>query len=285
MESLVNSRVIQPGLEIQCPTCRQHSWYSVKEADYELRCPKCLETFEFPGQNLKKATWAYRTIGPFTLPQQAYGVYSVLLTLKFFADQLAAATTPMLSFTAKKGTLSIEADLGLFVRKHNPQGTRTHLVFAECKTLNSFERKDAARMTLLAEQFPGALLVFATLRKSLTNQEKRLLRPVVNRGRRCWKAEQPCNPVLVLTGNELFSRRHPRQVWKDLGGVFAAHSLSFGDPRELISLADDTQQIYLDMKPWRKWLEDRRKLRKRNSPPALPPPPTSRDSSPGENLL
>jgi len=164
----------------------------------------------------------------------------------------------MLSFTAKKAATTIEADLGLFFQKSNWRGTRTELVFAECKTLNCFEKKDADRMISLAKEFPGAVLVFATLRKSLTGQEKQILRPVVNRGRRYWKAEHPYNPVLILTGNELFADREPRQVWKELGGAFAAHSHSWGDQRELVSLADATQQIYLDMEPWHKWLEDRR---------------------------
>ena len=38
----------------------------------------------------------------------------------------------------------------------------------------------------------------------LTKTEKKLLRPFVNRCRRYWKAERPYNPVLILTGNELF---------------------------------------------------------------------------------
>jgi hypothetical protein len=256
-EQLVEARVVQPGLEMQCPTCRQYSWYSVKEADYELRCPKCLEEFVLPADKLKQIAWAYKAIGPFSLPQQAYGVYSVLLTLRFFMRQLDGAVTPLLSFTSKRASTSIEADLALFFRESKYRITRPDLIFAECKTFNEFDRRDADRMLLLAAEFPGAVLVFSTLRKSLTEKEKRILKRVANRGRRYWKADRPYNPVLVLTGNELFADDNPRRAWEEMGGVHASHARAWGDRPELVALADDTQQIYLEMKSWHQWLDER----------------------------
>ena len=247
-EQYIKRHMVQLGLKLQCPECRQRSWHSVKEADYDLRCPQCITVFRLPEHNPKDIAWVYRAIGPFSLPRRAYGVYSVLLTLRFFTRLLDGATTPMLSFTAKKASLSMEADLGLFFQKSKFGKSQTELIFAECKTFGHFERKDMVRMQALAQEFPGAVLVFATLRKTLTSGEKRLLRPVVNRGRKYWKTERPHNPVLILTGNELFADEDPRGVWKELGGIHAAHSHSWGDDRDLVRLADDTQQIYLGMR-------------------------------------
>lgn len=185
----------------------------------------------------------------------------------------------MLSFTAKKGTSSIEADLGMFFQPSKYAPSRTELIFAECKTFGHFTRKDAVRMLTLAKEFPGAVLVFATLNELLINTEKRLLRPVVNRGRKYWKAERPYNPVLILTGNELFADDEPRQVWKVLGGIYATHVHSWGDWRDLVSLADDTQQIYLGMRPWHEAVRARPKAgrRKKNIPLVASPQP-SQDS-------
>jgi hypothetical protein len=112
-------------------------------------------------------------------------------------------------------------------------------------------------MLLLAAEFPGAVLVFSTLRKSLTEKEKRILKRVANRGRRYWKADRPYNPVLVLTGNELFADDNPRRAWEEMGGVHASHARAWGDRPELVALADDTQQIYLEMKSWHQWLDER----------------------------
>ena len=58
-------------------------------------------------------------------------------------------------------------------------------------------------MTDLGDAFPGAILVFAKLTESLTDKEKSLLIPFVEES---WKryADQPFNPVMILTGKELF---------------------------------------------------------------------------------
>ena len=63
--------------------------------------------------------------------------------------------------------------------EHNPHWVETFrnmhrmtkkdgLVFGECKTYGLFQKKDFDRMSYLAKSFPGAILVFSTLRKTLT---------------------------------------------------------------------------------------------------------------------
>jgi hypothetical protein len=87
--------------------------------------------------------------------------------------------------------------------------TTTELLFTECKTYDHFKRIDTARIMTLSKAFPGAVLVFATLRKELSIEEKKLLYRLVNRGRKYWKADRPYNPVLILTGSELFAESRP----------------------------------------------------------------------------
>jgi hypothetical protein len=261
LDRLIEHQIIQLGLFLQCPTCRQRSWHSVTAADYEMICPKCLQSFSLPLPG--RLRWAYRTIGPFSLPRYAYGAYAVLLTHRFFARLLDCATTPMFSFIAKKHDKQIEVDLGLFCHLMRYGNLETDLVFAECKTFSEFARTDVERIGRLSTVFPGAVMVFATLRKSLKPKEQRLLRPLVNRGRKYWKTGRPYNPVLILTGNELLADKGPRHQWEELGGEFKRHSRTWGDERELVSLADATQQIYLGMQPWHTWLEQRYKRRSR----------------------
>jgi len=269
LQRLMDVNMFRLGVEIQCPICRQHPWYSVKDADYALCCLKCGARFQIPSHSPKEIKWSYRAFGPFSLPSRAYGVYSVLLTLRFFSQLLDGATTPIMSFTAKKHQKKIEADLGLLFQESSFGYAKTELIFAECKTYNRFDKCDADRMKLLASQFPGAVLVFATLRKSVTEKEKRLLRPVVNRGRRYWKAERPYNPVLILTGTELFSNWGPPECWEDAGGKHATFAKNYRAWRDLLRLCDATQQLYLDMKPWHQWLEERWKKNRQKS--VLPP--------------
>jgi len=264
LQRLIDVQMFRLGVEIQCPICRQHSWYSIKDADYELQCPKCLERFPIPSHSPKEIKWSYRTFGSFSLPKQADGVYSVLLTLRFFSKLFDSAATPIMSFTAKKDEQKIEADLGMFYQWPRSKYAKTELVFAECKTYNHFRKRDSRRMKILGDQFPGAFLVFATLRKSLTEKEKILLRPVVNRGRRSRKAGRPFNPVLILTGTELFSDWWPPQCWEDAGGKHATFAQNYKVWRDLYEFCDATQQLYLDMEPWYQWLEKRWRKRRQN---------------------
>jgi hypothetical protein len=168
----------------------------------------------------------------------------------------------MLSFTASKSAAGIEADLGLFCQESGYGVRKTELVFAECKTCMEFTDRDAKRMALLAEHFPDAVLVFATLNKTLSRKEQAFIRPVVNRGRRLWKARRPYNPVMILTGMELLGRSRPYETWRAAGGI---HARVASWPRwphgELLSLCDATQQIYLGLPRWQQWLDRRRRRR------------------------
>jgi len=112
IQSLTDRNIIRLGVNIQCPVCQQHSWHSVSALDYQVSCEKCLHEFRIPSHSPDDLQWAYRAFGPFSLPKGAYGVYPVLLTLRFFAQVLDGATTPIMSFEAKGHGYKVEADLG-----------------------------------------------------------------------------------------------------------------------------------------------------------------------------
>lgn len=205
-KKLIDSNALQLGLEIQCTECSKRSWYSIKSSDYELRCPECHAQFSFP-QNTEDIEWAYRTLGAFSSSKQADGAYTVLLTLRFFSVLLEGATTPLMSFEIKKDeTNLLEADLGLFYQTSKFSESETKIILAECKTFNPnvFDQKAINRMADLGNAFPGAILVFAKLTESLSNEEKALLIPFVETSWKRSKKGQPFNPVMILTGKELF---------------------------------------------------------------------------------
>ena len=252
LPQLIASKIFQLGMRIQCSVCTQSSWYSVKDADYILQCPKCLEGLSFP-YTPKEIKWAYRTIGPFSSSNQAHGAYTVLLTLRFFSifQFQGCATTPLLSFTAQKNGINVEADLALFFQESSFLYPKTELIFVECKTFKSFEEKDIERMLNLGKQFPGAFLVFATLKESLSDDEKRILKDVVNCSREDRKNKRPFNPIMILTGTELISDSQFTWSWQIAGGIRAefARKITGPGPRVLLEFCDVTQQVYLDMEP------------------------------------
>lgn len=271
MDWLLESKMIRLGAELQCPSCQQRSWFSIKDLDYHLQCHNCFEHFDIPMGSPDQIKWAYRAFGPFSLPGRAYGVYSVLLTLRFFSQLMHdLPITPMFSFFATKASREVEIDLGLMLKEKKFGVTETRLVFAEYKNNDNFKRTDIDKMKWVAEQFPGAIIVFATLNKHLTTQEKKLLAPLVNKGRRQWKADMPYNPVLILTATELLTDFGPPQCWSHAGDTYKPfadqYRRSLG---EIISLCDITEQIYLGLKPWHEWLRERREHARKLKTPSV----------------
>ena len=249
---LVSKGIFKMGLRTQCPRCQRRSWFPLDALTDNLSCPKCLNLFSAIG-NVDRGTWSYKTTGPFSVPSYAEGAYSVLLTLDFFSEYhlTTMRTTSVLSFKAKGAAKKdIEADFGLFWSESIYGGFQDGLAFGECKTYGAFTKKDFERMQGLARSFPGAVLVFSTLRKSLTKAEIAGITRIAKAGRKYWKAERPINPVLVLTGTELLAYRRPPYCWKE-----EDHDL-YGRVSGLLSVCDATQQRYLKLPSWHKeWHE------------------------------
>lgn len=263
IQNLLDQDIFQLGVQIVCPTCTQRTWYSLATVSNEVQCASCLNYYKIQSIGLDDKQWAYKATGTFGLPKQAYGAYGVLLTLYALGRGLNEKVTPLLSFDAKKGNKNIEADLCLFIEKEFGYEKNNELVFAECKTYNKFCKKDIDRMKVLADEFPGAALILSTMRKKLSSSEKRMIKPLVNSGRRRWKSEQKHNPVIVLTGTELFSKSGIPSCWKNKDGKAGEIEQGNFYPRDLIDIADATQQIYLDMKPYHEWRAEQRKKRRK----------------------
>ncbi len=268
LKHYMDTDMFRLGATIQCPVCSHRSWYAIDNLDYKLQCTNCLDNFGLPSHSPDDIKWSYRTFGPFSLTGAAEGAYSTLLTLRFFSKVLDAATTPLMSFLTKIDGAEREIDLGLFLKEsrfNNEEEVR--VIFAECKTYKQFEKRDVDKLAKLAARFPGSAIIFATLRDSLTSKEKKLLKPLINRCRRYWKAEQPYNPILILTKTELFADLSVEYAWRDASDEkYKKFSERHYYSDKLLHICDATQQLYMDMRPWqdeiREKFERRRQLRK-----------------------
>ena len=247
--------VFQLGFKTQCPECRRRSWYGLKEMAPSLTCPLCHQAIPalaaVDADN--KGRWHLKTSGPFSVPNYVDGAYSVLLTHGIFDRHSNIQATPAFGFKAKPktaGKSEIEADYAMLWREAHSGDLDEGVLFAECKSYNLFEKKDFARMKMLAEEFPGAVLAFCTLRRELTAAEKKAISAIAKRGRKYWKPERPINPVLILTGNELFNHVKPPHCWKDMT-VPDWTSRSYS----LLDWCNSTQAIYLGLPHWGKDFE------------------------------
>jgi len=253
LKTLLDSKIVQLGTKLQCGICSRRSWHPINQLNYSVGCPHCLSDFEIPSHNPRAIEWSYKTIGPFAARGRAAGSYCVLLTAHFFRDDMPnrGGTTTILSFRAEKGSEEIEADLGLFFRERAFFDRTLETIFCECKTFNRFQREDVEKMRKIANEFPGAMLVFATLNEKLSDNEKSLITPFVRSCNKYHERDRPINPIMILTGTELFASIRPPYGWKGKGGKYEKLS-ERRDIRSLLGLCRATQKIYLDLDPWNK---------------------------------
>lgn len=258
--SLINDNILQLGIRLQCTICRQYFWYSLKAINYNLNCPNCLSDFPFPSTTPNKLSWRYKPVGPFSLGKEHIGVYCTLLCLTFFQRHLShTPLTTMLSFDIIAEGLEI--DLSMIISRGYKSSGHQEVLFFECKSYNEFERKDIKRMEYMANNFPGAIIVFATLKRELSQREKKLLSPFVKKCRKYYKNDQPVNPVLILTGNELFAAWSPPTCWKDLGEKYDKFKESrINIYSDLFEFCDVTQQLYLGLESWHELIRKKFKL-------------------------
>lgn len=266
-EWFIQKGIFKLGLQTKCPNCQRNSWFSMATLKEELDCPKCLNAFPAAGNiDQGRGGWFYRTAGPFSVPNFADGAFSVLLTLEALAGRMASwlRSTSVPSFEATAlGKVDLEADLAMFWRDGSYGDDTAGILFGECKSYGLFKPKDFQRMRYLAETFPGAILVFSTLRESLTKEEIAALTRLAKFGRKYWKAERPVNPVLILTGAELLTWERPPLCWnEDL-------QKRFQNVHSLMEHCNASQQIYLGLPSWQEdWhaaFERRRRAREMKS--------------------
>jgi hypothetical protein len=250
LKAFFDYNIVQLGTTLQCDVCARRSWHPIDDLNYTIKCPHCLDEFEIPSHKPREIKWPYKTIGPFSARGKGAGAYCVLLTAKFFTQEpgFRQATTTILSFIAEKGDKKLEADLALFYREASYFNRSTELIFCECKIYKRFSKDDVARMRRLAEEFPGAILVFSTLNEVLSDQEKNLLRPFVNSCNKYYERDRPRNPVMILTSNELLSFVGPPYCWKGRGERYKP--FEEGHLHGLLELCQATQKIYLDIETW-----------------------------------
>lgn len=261
LETLVERKAVELGLELKCNKCSSWSWYSLKQLDYSHTCDLCRKHFGFPVVNPiygKHSRWAYRVVGPFALPNYADGGYAAALAIRFFTDVIGgfhrAKTTWSSAQKLKLPTEKIvEADFMLwYLREEDLEiDYPTETVFGEAKSFGKevFKQHDVDNMKLLAEVFPGSILVFATMKEEFSPEEIDRIKRLAQWGREYVREmRQTRAPVIVLTGTELFTEHSLEESWKKKGGMHKDFlGTGLGRIDNLRRLADLTQELYLGM--------------------------------------
>lgn len=278
-KTLVDRKAVELGLELRCSRCSSWGWFSLAQIDHTLNCQTCLQQFRFPSVNPSSAgntRWSYRLNGPFAQPDYARGGYAAALTIRFFATGIGGFTESDLTWSAgQELALSsshiVEADLILWHQRKRilELDHQVDLIFGEAKSFGreAFGVRDVENMKLLASRFPGAILVFSTMKKAeeLSKTEIGLLTKIAKWGREFISDQNKSRaPVIILTGTELFAPYRFELAWKALGGKHA-ELIEPGWVRtdNLRVLANLTQQLYLNLPPFYEWHEEKWRARTR----------------------
>lgn len=254
LDYFLDRSVFKAGLRVQCPICANRNWYDLDSAGYTLTCARCLKPFKLgqSPQDLGKLEWYYRVIGPFAAPGYARGGYAVALTLRCLNQDIHDELTWSTGLRLEQ--LDCEVDFAAWHRrdKHSDgEGEEPALVFGEAKSFgkNAIDDSCISSLKKVGERFPGSFLIVSSLRPigDYSHEERLRLTDLAKWGRRPGKRGwRPANPVIILTGTELFFKHHLESTWKDSGGLAAelAKHMSFND---LYKLAEATQKLYLNL--------------------------------------
>ncbi len=250
VDLLIERRVLRLGVEVQCEVCQQRNWYQLNALSETLACERCLAEYPFPARSPPPHPWRYRPQGPFAIENAAHGAYAVVLALRFFILTLHGDASWRVGIELRpKGDSggAMEVDLTLFWKRGHMDGKQAEHLIVECKSFNTpFDDHDMDRTRRLAEAFPNAVFVMATLAPDLSSAERHRLRklrgdlPVKN----SWQVG-PFRPLLILAEAELFSTWGPPKCWQDAGGRHAVVAEASGNVWSLESLCSATQEIYL----------------------------------------
>ena len=255
VKRFTESNILRLGIETSCTHCQAFNWHGLDQASYELKCERCLKSYDFPEASLRpqNRNWAYRVVGPFAVPDYARGSYTVVLTLGAL-EYLISSMDPMTYSTAlelKFDGLTLEVD---FLVWHTTDSTfesrAPEIIVGEAKSIGDGEllkREDITKLKKVGERIPGSMIAISVLREQFTESEKRLLRGLVRWGRRLNDQGGPTNPILLLTQTELLGQAPIDYVWEKKGGVHKKHAE--GATRNLRSFADATVALNLGL-PW-----------------------------------
>ncbi|MGB8363100.1 MAG: hypothetical protein ACLQUZ_18220 [Rhizomicrobium sp.] len=257
LKHFLDRSVFRAGLSVQCPICSYHNWFAVDDLSFKPTCSRCLNSFDFSQtpQDLHRLKWYYRVIGPFAAPDYARGAYCVALTLRTLAPHHSSSITWSTGLRLPK--LDCEVD---FIAWHRSISLGSDeldeplLILGEAKSfgIGSVDDKAVSSLKSVAERFPGAVTVVSSLREfnHFSLGEIGRLRQLAIWGRRKTYEGRPINPLIVLTGTELFARHNIADAWKQIDGKEMHAAI---DLHDLYTLAESTQRRYLGVQShWEK---------------------------------
>ncbi|MBI4951773.1 MAG: hypothetical protein HY908_07040 [Myxococcales bacterium] len=250
LRALLDCGVFRIGLELSCPECTQTTWFSLGALSDRVRCERCLHDFQFPADAPPRGeAWTYRAQGAFSIENYAQGSYAVVLALRLFALHFHDRDFAWIPSAVLKDRTGKDVEVDFAIWRRDPSGSDVRLVVGEAKSFGDFGPKDFENARAIMRAFPGAFLVFATLKTELNPRERQRLRALARLGRGTVDGRGWRSPVIVITGREILHEWGPPMCWHGQAGAFVRAARICKPGTDLLSLAQATQLAYLDLEP------------------------------------
>jgi hypothetical protein len=246
-ERLVEAQALIGGFEIKCQQCGQRNFYRAKDVDETLVCSSCLSEFPLPYASIAKNPVMFRSHGPFAVPRQAMGSFAVSLAVSHLLDINVEASAFMAgAVIAGDSSTHEKTEIDAIVlRRSRGLVSKVDQIFVECKHGDSFGEADFKRAIRLHMKFPSSTICFATLRETLSEQEKSAILKMLSSFTVNRDGVDAAYPLLILTDTELHSCYSVREVWKIKGGRWGNLADQSLWDRSLLQYCNHTQYLYL----------------------------------------
>jgi hypothetical protein len=167
LSSLLMTKVLRQGFELQCERCRQHDWYHLTDLSEHFTCKKCFRIQQVP--HLRGGQWRYVVDGLFRLKGKVAGCLTAILSLLFLEQFLSHEAKYVSSFDYSDGTTHAERDFALLMSGFLQEDV--DVVIGECKSLSELKQNQRDAVKRLGEK-TGAYLAFCTLSEVFTPDDK-----------------------------------------------------------------------------------------------------------------
>lgn len=228
VNNLFHSGLFVPTMKVHCSHCRVESHISVDGLGPTMNCEFCGQVYNLAlSHSLSQPEWRYR-LAAHLRSDQVEALLPALATTSLLQQLRHTEALPplVLGLEITLEGRKVEADIAAYL------GDRESLaVLGEVKTGNRIDSKDVANLEFLRTRLHSknvrCLLLFATLKDSLSPEECRELRELVERSMLIRTSSGQSSPSLpmVLTGPDLsrnyWDQEHPwRWEKKSHNGIF-----------------------------------------------------------------
>lgn len=151
LEFLLKKKVLQTGVEKECPNCALSFWLSLNDIKANIECPFCFSVFSFAaGLSDKKFNqWKIKPSGILTTDEQ--GSVPLVIFLQQMETTLGSPLIYTTSLEFKFDQNQCETDF-VILHQHVLRDECIQLAIGECKSYGVIEQDDINKLKKLAEK-------------------------------------------------------------------------------------------------------------------------------------